>query len=144
LTGLGTSYYGGTLVLPPLTPERARGAALALIVVLAFLAAGCGETGKSRADQLAASLQDVVDDDITAGPAYSVLDANCTPRGARYRCSVAITTTPDAIEERFSVRLRGNGCWTATRIGLGVAAGRELHDEERTSRVLKGCIDGGR
>ena len=139
---LGNSVYGGGLVFTSLTPDRARAAALALIIVLALLAAGCGETGKSQADQLAASLQDAVDDDITAGPAYSVLDANCTPRGARYRCSVAITTTPDAIEEEFSVRLRSDGCWTATRIGLGVAAGRELHDEERTSRVLKGCIDG--
>jgi hypothetical protein len=125
------------------TPERARAVVLALIAALLLAVAGCGETGSSRSDQLAASLQDKVDDDITPGAAYSVLDATCDPRGARYRCEVAITTTPDTTEERFSVRLQGNGCWTATRIGFGVAAGRDLNDEELTSRVLKGCIDGG-
>ena len=114
---------------------------LVLLAATTLTLAGCGNEADTRAERLADSLQDQVDNDLPDGPAYSVIDANCLPRGGRYRCTVDLTTTPDATVEEFSVRLGSNGCWVATSTGLGKAAGRELSDEELTPRTLRGCID---
>jgi hypothetical protein len=112
------------------------GAALVLTV------AGCGEENPSgTTEELAASIQDAVDDEISFGQAYSVLDAQCDGvDGGRYTCTVEIVATPDTIREELAVRLGDDGCWVATRISLTRAAGRTLDESELPARVVRGCL----
>ncbi len=110
---------------------------------LVLAAAGCGDENPSgTAEELAASIQDEVDDAISFGQAYSVLDAQCEGGdGGRYTCSVDIAASPDAISEEFAVRLGDDGCWVATRTSLTRATGRTLDESELPARVVRGCLE---
>jgi hypothetical protein len=110
-------------------------------VVLALLVAGCREETSDKSERLATSLQDVIDDDLTAGPAYSVLDAECDPRGGSlYRCTADIGVNPDAIQQVFDVRLGADDCWTATLVEVSRATGRSVEDDELPADTLNGCL----
>lgn len=113
------------------------GAALVLAVL------GCGDENPSgTAEELAASIQDKVDNAISFGQAFSVLDAQCDGgEEGSYTCTVDIAASPDAISEGFEVRLGDDGCWVATRTSVTRATGRTLDESELPARVVRGCLE---
>jgi hypothetical protein len=118
--------------------------AVALIGAAIVLApAGCGdEDAAGTTEELAASIQDAVDDEISFGHAYGVLDAECDrSNDGGYACTVSIAATPDAIQEELEVELGDDGCWVATRVALARATGRSLDESELPPRVIKGCLE---
>ena len=121
-------------------PVRLRRAlAASVTVVLALMAGGCGEEADTRPERLAQSLQEVADDELTTGPARSILDASCEGRDAAYRCDLQIDSGNDVYIEEFRVQLDDDGCWRAVSAGFGKAAGRDLEPDEHEPRVLRGC-----
>ena len=122
---------------------RVRIAVAVIGAALALAPAGCAdEDASGTTEELAASIQDAVDDEISFGQAYGVLDVECDELDdGRYACTVSIATTPDAIQEELEVELSDDGCWVATRVALRRAAGRSLDESELPPRVVQGCLE---
>jgi hypothetical protein len=118
-------------------------AAAVIGAALALAPAGCADDDASgTTEELAASIQDAVDDEISFGQAYGVLDAECDEGDdGGYACTVSIATTPDAIQEELEVELGDDGCWVATRVALDRAGGGTLEESELPPRVVKGCLE---
>lgn len=123
--------------------RRARIAVALIGAAIALAPAGCGDEGAAgTTEELAASIQDVVDDEISFGHAYGVLDAECDGGDdGGYACTVSIAAAPDAIQEELEVELGDDGCWVATRVALRRAAGRSLDESELPPRVVQGCLE---
>jgi hypothetical protein len=123
--------------------RRVRIAVAVIGATFALAPAGCAdEDASGTTEELAASIQDTVDDEISFGQAYGVLDAECDESNdGGYACRVNIATTPDAIQEELDVELGDDGCWVATRVALDRAGGAGLEESELPPRVIEGCLE---
>lgn len=111
---------------------------VALLAALAPLLASCGTGDTSRA-RLEDSVRDRVDQALEDGDTIAdAVTARCGSAGPRTVCEVGVMSDGAPLLDRYVVVVGGDGCWTARRIALGRAAGRnaEIPPQAR----LGGCV----
>jgi hypothetical protein len=117
---------------PPL-----RSLPVALLAALALLLAACGAGTSSRA-QLQDSVRDALDVQLEHGDTIAdAVTAHCDSAGPRTVCEVGVMSGGAPLLDRYAVVVGEDGCWTARRLALGRATGRNA--EVPPQAQLSGC-----
>lgn len=111
---------------------------VALLAALALLLAACGAGTSSRAE-LQDSVRNALDVQLEHGDTIAdAVTARCGSAGPRTVCEVGVMSDGAPLLDRYAVTVDDHGCWTARRVALGRATGRNVEVPPQAS--LSGCV----